>query len=109
MSGRVGFGTINGGTPNAQHVCGACQYVWPAEKRYFKWPIRLRWGARRSSAWFTWHGIEHGPDRLWRVWYGWTFHLGRLKVLFGPDWRKRKQIDRMACPRCDNEAWRRPP
>lgn len=104
-----GFGTINGGSPNARHVCGWCGYTWPVADYYYRWPIRLKWGARPSSQWFSWHGWQLGSDRLWRRTFGWTFHLGRLKVMFGPDWRKRpKPLDRKACPRCDTTAWERP-
>jgi hypothetical protein len=104
----AGFGTINGCHPGAQHVCGWCWYRWPVANYYYRWPIRLKWSARPSSQWFSWHGWEIGRDRLWRTCYGWTFHLGRLKVMFGPDWRVRRSVDRLACPRCDTVAWERP-
>jgi hypothetical protein len=99
------FGTINGGSPDAQYVCASCDYRWPVADVYCRWPIRLKWGAGMSSAWFSWHGWEIGTDRLWRRVFGWTFHLGRLKVIFGPDWRKRPPLKRRACPRCDATAW----
>lgn len=103
----AGFGTINGGTPQAQHVCGWCEYRWPVADAYFWWPVRLKWGARRSGGWFSWHGWEMGGrDRLWRRRFGWTYHLGRMKVIFGPDWRKgRMAMGRLACPKCGTVAW----
>lgn len=104
----AGFGTVNGGTPNAQHHCNWCGYRWPIAKAYLWWPMRLRWGQRRSSSWFNWHGWEVGGlDRLWRRRFGWTFHLGRLKVMFGPDWRKRDRSRtwKIGCPRCRVAAW----
>lgn len=104
-----GFGTINGGTPRARHVCAWCDHTWPYADCYAWWPIRLKWGAGMSSRWFYWHGWElSGRDRLWRRWLGWTFHLGRLKVIFGPRWQHRRAVDRLACPNCDTTAWERP-
>lgn len=103
-----GFGTINGGSPNAQHVCAWCDYRWPVGRSYSWWPIRFKWGAGMSSQWFSWHGWELGLDHLWRTTFGWTYHLGRLKVIFGPDSRTHRSVDRLACPRCDTTAWERP-
>ncbi len=100
------FGTINGGHPGALHVCGTCDYRWPVEKIYLRWPIRLKWGAGMSSQWFDWHGWELGTDRLWRRVFGWTYHLGRLKIIFGGT--KHLPLVRRACQNCDATAWEPP-
>lgn len=59
------------------------------------WPIRLRWAPRSASGWFMVHGWERAADVVslartsfgmmpgFRQTWGWTFHLGRLKVCFG--------------------------
>ena len=99
----AGFGVIGGGKPGARHVCGTCDYRWPVAKVYRRWPIRLKWGAGMSSRWFAWHGWELGHDRLWRSVLGWTYHLGRLKIVFGGV-RSMPRV-RMACPRCDALHW----
>jgi hypothetical protein len=64
--------------------------------RWLLWPIRLRVAEHRSKAWFKTHGWQIGFEPVpesqtafgcmpgWRGLYGQTFHLGRLKVLFGP-------------------------
>ncbi len=64
--------------------------------RVLLWPIRLLWSDKLASTWFTVHGWECAPDRVqhrltsfgmmpgYRKTMGWTFHLGRLKVCFGP-------------------------
>jgi hypothetical protein len=63
--------------------------------RWQLWPIRFGWGDRMSSCWFQVHGWEVGcelvPDELTtlgevpglRAVVGQTYHLGRLKILFG--------------------------
>ncbi len=62
--------------------------------RYLMWPIRLKW-APGSSAWFKTHGWQVGDEACqleqtqrgfmpgFRGVFGWTFHLGRLKICFG--------------------------
>ena len=64
-------------------------------ERFQNWPIRLKWGDKLSSNWFGRHGWQTGfevvpveqtsfgcmPGR--RAVFGWTFHIGRLKVCFG--------------------------
>ena len=58
--------------------------------RYVYWPIRigLAWRWRAWRTWFTWHGWELPPRRAepYVIAFGWTFHLGPLKVKFGPHW-----------------------
>lgn len=63
--------------------------------RWQLWPVRLSWGDRVSSCWFTTHGWQtgteptedgstaHGMMPGLRKVFGQTLHLGRLKVLFG--------------------------
>lgn len=64
--------------------------------RVYLFPIRLLWGSKLSSNWFGVHGWECRPERVpykltsfgmmpgFRSTFGWTFHIGRLKVCFGP-------------------------
>ena len=61
------------------------------------WPIRLTWAEQLSACWFKTHGWQVGSEKCsraetgrgampgWRSVYGWTFHLGRLKVKFGSE------------------------
>lgn len=61
--------------------------------RLLMWPIRLRWSDPRASNWFGAHGWQVGTERCavtsfhcipgYRRVFGWTFHVGRLKVCFG--------------------------
>lgn len=64
--------------------------------RVMMWPISLRWSTKNAnSGWFKVHGWQVGAEHVdksqtsfgmvpgRRALYGWTFHLGRLKVLFG--------------------------
>jgi len=71
---------------HGRYTCGACGHAWSAGSIYLWWPIRLRWSGPfpgQRSPWFTWHGFEVGAVGVERLVYGWTFHLGRLKVIFG--------------------------
>jgi hypothetical protein len=79
------------------------------------WPIRISWGPKLSSCWFTVHGWELPPDRVpealsskgsmpgYRRTFGWTFHLGRLKVKFGV-MSDREQRRRYAEHQAEHEA-----
>jgi len=74
--------------PDGTTSCGACGHVWQTSKRYLWWPVRLRWVAtilvkHRSRSWGWWHGWQVESLCLGQERYGWTFHLGRLKILFG--------------------------
>ena len=64
------------------------------------WPIRLKYAAGNSSEWFVAHGWSNGSHTVsdssqtsygampgWKLVYGWTFHLGRLKVIFGKPYK----------------------
>lgn len=80
------------------------QRIQPDRSRLQFWPIRLAWG--RSSSWFATHGWQVGSELCGRHEtslgnapgrrdvFGWTLHLGLLKVLFGVDdveWLDRKR------------------
>ncbi len=64
------------------------------KSRRVNWPIRLRWSSNHKG-WFTTHGWQIGSERVpveqtsfgcmpgYRAVFGWTFHLGPLKVCFG--------------------------
>lgn len=62
--------------------CSLCGHVWRGYKRYLYWPIFLRW-QRGGSKWITWHGWQLGYEGLEQKVFGWTLHLGALKVCFG--------------------------
>lgn len=70
--------------------------VRPDGHRYQRRPISIRWGHEQSKArWFTTHGWQTGAERVsvpltgdgnvlgYRNVFGWTLHLGRLKICFG--------------------------
>lgn len=65
--------------------CGACGHSWRPGARFLWWPIRLRWTSPLygRSAWFRWHGWEVESTGIEQHLFGWTMHLGWLKVLFG--------------------------
>lgn len=64
--------------------------------RVYMWPLRLLWSDKLASKWFGVHGWGCKPERVrygltsfgsmpgYRKTMGWTFHLGRLKICFGP-------------------------
>jgi hypothetical protein len=72
-----------------------CRFT-PEGDRCHLWPIRISWGPKASSVWFVTHGWQTGVERCaphetseacmpgYRRLFGQTFHLGRLKVKFGP-------------------------
>lgn len=60
----------------------------PPLRRWLYWPIKLAYSDMRFWRWFQWHGWSVGSSGLERTWYGWTFHLGPLLVLFGSSKRK---------------------
>jgi hypothetical protein len=58
------------------------------------WPIKLNFSLNaRWWSWFTWHGWEIGATGLERLWFGWTFHLGPIKVMFGSKKRKMMTLE----------------
>lgn len=58
---------------------------------YQFWPIRVQWAANDGMrCWFTWHGWQVGWVEPAHGLFGWTFHLGRLLILFGKDLPRRK-------------------
>jgi hypothetical protein len=57
-----------------------------ATRRFALWPITVRLYLCDRFAWrswFCWHGWETGADGPSRLVYGWTFHVGPLKIYFG--------------------------
>ncbi len=57
-------------------------------KRYLYWPIRIKVGGYWN--WFKRHGWEVGADGVGLPVYGWTLHLGKLKICFGNEKFKKK-------------------
>lgn len=68
---------------------------YPNKSRRLMWPISLKWSAATTSRWFRQHGWQVGSERCsaadtsdgcmpgYRAVFGWTLHLGQLKVVFG--------------------------
>ncbi|GIN22519.1 hypothetical protein J1TS3_36530 [Siminovitchia fordii] len=63
-------------------------------KRYLYWPIKIKWSKPISksirSKWFHKHGWQVGWDGFAMGVFGWTYHLGRLKICFGNENFKKK-------------------
>lgn len=62
--------------------CTLCDNKWRAYKRYLYWPIFLRWN-KISHKFITWHGWQLGYEGLEQKVFGWTLHVGPLKICFG--------------------------
>jgi hypothetical protein len=65
-------------------------------KRYIYWPIRFKWVSKKVTGkywkynWFNRHGWQVGWDDIAMGVFGWTYHLGRLKICFGNENFKKK-------------------
>lgn len=116
------------------HICLTCKHEWPAEDRWFRWPIRpclvnpwrhrwrhdgpggglpgcLRYGLhdlRFSCYWkpCRW-GWEWGSDREWRRWFVRVYGWGLLRVACGPR-DPQQRPDEVVCPNCGVAYWRKP-
>jgi hypothetical protein len=64
-----------------QHLCPESS----TRRRFAWWPVSLEFVLDKYTvlSWFTWHGWEIKADEVGQVVYGWTFHVGPLKVYFG--------------------------
>lgn len=71
-----------GSDGSGNYHCTLCDHKWRAYKRYLYWPIFLRWGSR-SHKFITWHGWSVGYEGLEQKVFGWTLHVGPLKICFG--------------------------
>lgn len=67
---------------SGNYHCSLCDNKWRAYKRYLYWPIFLRWGMT-SHKFITWHGWQVGYEGLEQKVFGWTLHVGALKICFG--------------------------
>lgn len=71
-------------------------------KRYIYWPINLAWRKPllkgKWSPWFKTHGWQVGWDGIGMGVFGWTLHLGRLKIMFGSPNFKRKPHKQVMIP-----------
>jgi hypothetical protein len=77
------------------------------ERTYLFWPIRFSWSNETfKMPWFTWHAWQAGWVDVGHGAYGWTFHLGRFKILFGPmqPLPAPKKYVRGVCHSCQNVA-----
>jgi hypothetical protein len=54
---------------------------------YRYWPIRLDWARNTCHAFLCAHGWQTGWKCGARI-YGWTLHIGALKIKFGKDLKK---------------------
>ena len=60
--------------------------AWPERRKYLLWPIRFSYSKEFPwTIFFQGHGWELESNK-----YGWTIHLGNLKVSFG----SRKDVNR---------------
>ena len=58
------------------------------KKNYHMWPISISWFKPwNNPPYITTHGWQTGWKNGERI-YGWTLHLGRLKIKFGKDTTK---------------------
>ena len=71
-----------GSDGSGNYHCTLCDNKWRAYKRYLYWPIFLRWGLT-SHKLITWHGWSVGYEGMEQKVFGWTLHIGPLKICFG--------------------------
>jgi hypothetical protein len=82
------------------YSCDYCGHTWRKTKRYLNWPVSLHFQTRLGAwrSWFKTHGWQVGWDGIEQRVYGWTLHLGPLKVCFGSkDWAKSAKPQSMCC------------
>ena len=72
-----------GSDGSGNYNCTLCDHKWRAYKRYLYWPIFLRWNRLGSHKFITWHGWSVGYEGLEQKVFGWTLHIGALKICFG--------------------------
>ena len=72
-----------GSDGSGNYSCSLCDHVWRAYTRFLYWPIFLRWQRGGAHKFITWHGWSIGYERLEQKVFGWTLHIGALKVCFG--------------------------
>lgn len=68
---------------SGNYTCTLCDHSWRAYKRYLYWPIYLRWQRRAATKFITWHGWSVGYEAMEQKVFGWTLHIGPLKICFG--------------------------
>lgn len=72
-----------GSDGSGNYNCSLCDHTWRGYKRYLYWPIFLRWQRKGSHKFITWHGWSVGYEGLEQKVFGWTLHVGALKICFG--------------------------
>jgi hypothetical protein len=72
-----------GSDGSGNYNCTLCDHKWRAYKRYLYWPVFLRWQRNGSHRFITWHGWSVGYEGLEQGVFGWTLHIGPLKICFG--------------------------
>ena len=72
-----------GSDGSGNYHCALCEHKWRAYSRYLYWPVFLRWQRKASHKLITWHGWQLGYEGLEQKVFGWTLHIGPLKVCFG--------------------------
>lgn len=103
---RVSWGTRERADGSRETICMQCGHSWPIKKIYRYWPIRLIWSPYVFTGdWFSRHGWELGSNSRGQHIYGWTLHLGRLKVCFGPKFPSRNAPTAKICPHCGGIWW----
>ncbi len=68
---------------SGNYSCSLCDHTWRGYKRYLYWPIFFRWQRKASHKFFNWHGWQLGYEGLEQKVFGWTLHIGPLKICFG--------------------------
>lgn len=68
---------------SGNYHCSLCEHTWRAYKRYMYWPVAIRWQRKASHKWINWHGWQIAYEGIEQKVFGWTLHLGALKVCFG--------------------------
>lgn len=72
-----------GSDGSGNYHCSLCDHKWRAYKRYLYWPIFLRWQRKATHKFINWHGWQIGYEGLEQKVFGWTLHIGALKICFG--------------------------
>ena len=68
---------------SGNYSCSLCDHTWRSYKRYLYWPIFFRWQRKASRKFFNWHGWQLGYEGLEQKVFGWTLHVGAIKICFG--------------------------
>lgn len=68
---------------SGNYHCSLCDETWRGYKRYLYWPIAIHWQRKASHKFINWHGWQLGYEKIQQRVFGWTLHIGALKICFG--------------------------